>query len=106
VGSFKNGGEHGHGVMTWPNGSKYDGNWKGGKRHGRGVMTWPNGSKYDGNWKGGKRHGRGVEFDKDGKKLREGIWERGNFIGWLQRWLRMDKDVEECKKESEISGQE
>ena len=33
---------HGRGVMTYPNGDKYDGEYKDNNKHGRGVFTWAN----------------------------------------------------------------
>lgn len=49
----------------------------------------PDGSYYDGQWTGefgtykignyrvdGFKHGSGIEYDKSGRKLREGIWDR------------------------------
>jgi len=35
---------------TYKSGATYVGSWKGGLRHGHGVMTWPDGAKYDGKW--------------------------------------------------------
>ena len=31
---------HGHGIMKWPNGNKYEGKWRYGKMSGQGTMTW------------------------------------------------------------------
>jgi hypothetical protein len=35
---------------VYKTGATYFGQWKGGLRHGKGVMTWPDGAKYDGSW--------------------------------------------------------
>lgn len=35
---------------TYKSGATYSGQWRGGLRHGAGVMTWPDGAKYDGMW--------------------------------------------------------
>jgi hypothetical protein len=35
----------------------YEGAYLDEMRHGRGVLTWEDGTKYDGEWKEGKRHG-------------------------------------------------
>jgi hypothetical protein len=38
----------GHGVYTWANGAKYDGEYKDNKKNGHGLHTWPDGSMYEG----------------------------------------------------------
>ena len=63
---FPHTGTNGHGVFTWGNGSKYDGEWNGNKRHGYGVQTWANGTKYVGEWKDDKRHGKGAHAFANG----------------------------------------
>merc|ERR1712023_305464 len=40
---FRTDKKHGRGVMTWPDGHKFDGNWRNDKPHGLGTMTYPNG---------------------------------------------------------------
>ena len=57
---------HGRGVMTRPDGVRYEGEFRGRLANGRGVMTWPDGRRYEGEWRDGKRHGRGVETEPDG----------------------------------------
>ena len=47
--------EEGKGVMTSPDGQKYEGDWVDGKREGKGVMTSPDGQKYEGDWVAGKQ---------------------------------------------------
>ena len=46
------------------------------KKNGYGVMTWPDGSKYEGNWKFGRQNGIGVYTDKKGK-AEKGFWFDG-----------------------------
>jgi hypothetical protein len=45
---------HGKGILTFPDGSTYEGNWKEDKFFGKGVLTLPDGSKHDGEWSGNK----------------------------------------------------
>ena len=78
-GEFKDCNMHGHGVYTWANGDKYDGEWKEGYR-GRGIKTYTNGNKYDGEWKDGNWHGHGVWTWADGSKY-DGNWKDGNQHG-------------------------
>ena len=40
----------GNTFMPIPNGSVYNGERKNGKKHGHGVQTWPDGSRYEGMW--------------------------------------------------------
>ena len=44
---------HGHGIFTYANGAKYDGQWKGGKREGYGIYTYADSAKYDRDYKNG-----------------------------------------------------
>ena len=41
-------GQHGTGVMVYPNGDRYEGGWKDGLHHGYGVMTYQAGGRYAG----------------------------------------------------------
>ena len=59
-GNWKDGEANGHGSVTYPDGTTYVGNFEKDKRHGYGIVTYPNGSTYDGNWKEGKANGHGV----------------------------------------------
>lgn len=50
-------------------GAKYKGQWLNNKKQGRGVMTWPDGSRFDGYWSKDQANGHGrmiiVETTKD-----------------------------------------
>ena len=48
---------------------------------GSGVMTWLDGSEYDGRWKAGKWHGAGVYMNADGES-RKGEWLDGANVKW------------------------
>jgi hypothetical protein len=78
-GEFKGNKLHGRGVYTWANGHRYDGEFKGNKLHGRGVKTWANGNVYEGEWKDNKQHGHGVKTWNDGDvydgDVYEGEWK-------------------------------
>ena len=43
--------EHGNGIMTWPDGNKYEGKFKNDKRNGYGTFTWSDGNTCKGTWK-------------------------------------------------------
>lgn len=53
---------------------------RGGKSNGHGVLTWPDGSKYDGHWKDNKREGKGTWISADGDKC-DGIWRNQELMG-------------------------
>jgi len=87
----------GYGIITWPNGDRYEGNlwngersgngtltmadgctytglWKGDKKNFRGVYTWPDGQCYDGDFLNDKRHGHGIMTWPKGARY-DGGWE-------------------------------
>jgi len=79
VGEWRNGSKHGKGVETYKNGSKYVGDFSGGYPEGIGTGTYENGDKYEGEWWGGNRHGQGTLTKADGKII-QGNWNNGSFF--------------------------
>ena len=80
-GEFREGKYHGHGVLIFANGTRrYEGEWREGKRHGRGILTIPNGIRYDGEWREGKMHGRGI-MTYSASTGYEGEWREGKRHG-------------------------
>jgi len=78
VGGWKNGGFHGHGTLTWSDGTKYVGGWKDWKKNGKGIDTFPDGKKlYIGKYRDGKRWS-GIEWDKKGYMI--GRYMNGEWI--------------------------
>jgi hypothetical protein len=67
-GGWRLGIKHGRGTYTSPEGHVYVGEYREGLRHGRGVYTLANGSRYDGAWWGGRQHGEGVATWHDGSR--------------------------------------
>jgi serine/threonine protein kinase len=59
-----------HGVIDYPNGSKYTGEIKNGKRHGKGTMNFVNGNSYEGQFCNGRRHGEGVFVYTNGRRYK------------------------------------
>lgn len=53
---------HGRGIMSWPDGARYEGQWHQSKRHGQGVLTETSSydAVYDGEWQDGLQHGHGL----------------------------------------------
>ena len=72
--------EEGHGVFTWADGDKYDGDWKDNKKEGRGTCTWPDGQKYAGEYKLNIREGEGTYIAKNGREF-SGRWSGGLLNG-------------------------
>jgi hypothetical protein len=61
AGSFNEYGErHGHGVVTWSNGDRYEGEFFNGVRHGSGSLFFADGSEYVGEWECNYMHGHGT----------------------------------------------
>lgn len=50
----------GYGIMSYPDGSLYDGQFKNGKRDGYGTLRDAGGSTYKGHFSHGKKHGKGT----------------------------------------------
>ena len=68
---------HGKGVMTWTNGSKFEGEFCKGRRR-KGTYTYSDGSIYKGEYLDDLRHGKGVMTWTNGSKF-EGEFCKGNL---------------------------
>jgi hypothetical protein len=55
---------NGHGVLTFANGDRFDGQWEEDALEGQGTATFSNGDSYKGEWHAGKRRGHGVYTHK------------------------------------------
>ncbi|MBW1900788.1 MAG: SPOR domain-containing protein [Deltaproteobacteria bacterium] len=66
---------NGHGTMTYPDGSKYEGQWKDNKRNGQGTLSFPDGGRLAGQWKDGHFNGQGTMTYSYG--VYEGHWKDG-----------------------------
>ena len=49
--------QNGHGIETWEDGSKYEGQYKNGMKHGKGKYIWGDKSEYNGDWVNNKING-------------------------------------------------
>jgi len=82
---------NGKGIMTWPNGSKYEGKWENGRRKGSGTFTFQDGSKYEGKWENDKENGNGTKTLPDGSEY-DGEWLDGKQNGkGTMKWATGDK---------------
>jgi len=79
-GNFINGKRDGLGILTSPEGDKYDGMWKDDLIHGQGTYEWADGSKYTGEWKKGVQDGYGIYFYTNGDKY-TGYFVNNKFHG-------------------------
>jgi hypothetical protein len=68
------------GVMTYPDGTVFKGSWTNGKRQGRGVVDYPDGSRYHGDFDDGEFHGQGKLIWSDGGYY-IGAWKHGQIQG-------------------------
>ncbi|BFZ21760.1 hypothetical protein BsWGS_24799 [Bradybaena similaris] len=61
----------------------YNGTWVAGKIHGNGVLTWPDGSVFEGNFKRSLMHGTGTYtlVRNKGKEVQTGTWKDGKLSG-------------------------
>lgn len=65
--------KEGFGVLSWGDGSKYEGQFLGDKMSGQGRMTQANGDTYQGQWRNGMANGYGTFVDSQGSTY-EGEW--------------------------------
>ena len=77
-GEYFEGKKHGHGILRFGDGSKYDGDFQYNDIHCKGTYTWPDGKEYNGEWKYNKQDGQG-KFTKNGI-TRFGLWKNGERI--------------------------
>jgi hypothetical protein len=71
----------------------YQGGFRDGEQHGTGVLYYRSGGKsYDGEFKDGWRHGSGREFYESGAVEYEGGWSRGERHGWGVRFEEPAED--------------
>ena len=63
-GGFKNGEWHGHGKLSYCDGTEYTGDFYEGNYHGHGILIKAGGRvRYEGSFVHGKIHGEGVQKD-------------------------------------------
>jgi hypothetical protein len=123
AGAFDEGNlESGHATLSWPDGSKYDGqqiggifngqgvfvsaqqdrlegNWKNGALNGNASVTWANGNHYEGGWSDGKAEGHGVETWANGDRY-DGDWHAGEAQGHgMQVWANGQRYEGEWQKD-------
>lgn len=65
-----------HGVATYTNNSKYEGDFENDGRHGWGVQEFGNGQRYEGEWTEDKIHGMG-RWEYSADTYFEGEWKNG-----------------------------
>eukprot|EP00300_Choanocystis_sp_HF-7_P043209 c9806_g1_i1.p1 GENE.c9806_g1_i1~~c9806_g1_i1.p1 ORF type:complete len:752 (+),score=119.28 c9806_g1_i1:32-2257(+) len=88
---------HGHGVRTFENGDRYNGEWVHGREHGFGVYLYQDGSKYEGEWRDGKRHGKGVFVFWSGNV------EESEYVSDLQHGKASFKRIDGCVSTGQYS---
>ena len=74
----------GYGVFNWPDGRVYKGEYVNDKKEGYGEFEWSDGRKYYGFWKEGKQKGKGKFFNPKTNEWKEGLWEKGKRIEWIE----------------------
>jgi hypothetical protein len=68
-----------HSIITYFNGTQYNGEWQDNEFGGWGVFTAPGFYTYVGNFKAGKRNGLGTITYADGS-IKAGIWQNFNLV--------------------------
>ena len=76
----------GKGILTWADGSVYEGWWQGDKACGKGRIIHADGDVQEGNWKDDKAHGFGIYYHSDGA-VYQGEWLDDNQHGdGIEEW--------------------
>ena len=85
-GEWLDGKKNGHGVYIAPNGVRMDGEWQDNRMIGHGVMTLPDSTRYEGEFLDGKMNGHGVMTLADGERY-EGEWLNNRATGYgINTW--------------------
>ena len=79
-GAFKDGNFHGRGRLTYANGDVYSGKFQNDRISGFGTMVYKTGDKYVGEWKNEKPNGKGNYYYSTGERY-EGEMADGRFEG-------------------------
>ncbi len=79
-GHFKDDNMHGKGQYHFADGRNYTGGWIDDKRTGFGVLTWPNGDRYEGHFNVNELHGIGKMNFANGQ-IKEGMCWNNTFVG-------------------------
>jgi hypothetical protein len=66
---------NGKGIMTYPDGKRYEGDFQDDERNGKGKFIWNKKKWYEGEWKNSKQNGEGILYF-DGRKVK-GTWKNG-----------------------------
>ena len=76
---------NGEGTLTWADGRQYEGGFINDKRHGWGEFKWKDGRQYRGGWDNGKQHGIGFFLKLGQSHEKEGEWNEGKRIRWVDQ---------------------
>lgn len=76
-GAWVDGQREGHGCCDFPDGSRYEGDFHKGDFHGHGQLVWSDGGFYDGDFVQGVMEGEGMEVRGDGTLRHDGLWRKG-----------------------------
>jgi clan AA aspartic protease (TIGR02281 family) len=78
-GDLRDGERTGKGVYRFASGNRYEGQFSHGDRNGQGVFTWANGDRYVGEFRDGYPWGHGTYRSAAGVR-QEGEWNRNRFV--------------------------
>jgi hypothetical protein len=76
IGEFNEGYKSGYGIMTWPNGEKFEGSWEK-DTFKFGFYFWPSGNIYVGNFKNDSVNGYGSFYSSLLGTIESGMWKDG-----------------------------
>lgn len=80
IGAMRDGDFNGQGTLTYPNGTRYEGEFVDGKFNGQGTITFANGNRYEGEWVDNEFNGQGIVTLANGDRYK-GTWKGSKFAG-------------------------
>ncbi len=92
-GEFRNNEYEGHGIRSFADGSRYEGEFRGGWYDGHGVFAWASGNRFEGEFRAGKPNGNGTMVSMG--VTYTGNWTNGCFKQG-ERWATAFTNREAC----------
>ena len=92
---------HGHGLMVYADGSKYEGQFVQGKKCGHGTRFFSSGDHYIGQFRDNMMNGTGIYYSVAQQNKRQGEWLNGKRVSWLTAPQPYNVSIEEIRRDDQ-----